>query len=122
MQMLSRNPADAYRRVELDARVAASSGPDLTRICLEEAVAALGLALLALERRRSPVDPLSRAHGIITWLAGGVSPENPLRDQLRQFYGGLAASIGRNIRDPVDADIEGARNDLRDILAAAQSA
>ncbi len=32
MQMLSRNPAAIYRRIELDARIEASGGADLTRI------------------------------------------------------------------------------------------
>jgi len=121
MQMLSRNPAEAYRRVELDARIAASRGADLTRICLEHAVTALGQALSSLERdrSRSVAEPLTRARGIVLWLAGGVSPDNPLRDQLRQFYGGLAALIGTNIRHPVPAQIDSVRTDLADLLAAA---
>ncbi len=121
MHLLSNNPADAYRRVELDARIAASASRDLTRICLEEAVAALGQALLALDRNsgRAPGEPLTRAHGIVTWLASGVAPDNPLHDQLRQFYGALAALITRNMARPSSSDLQQARSDLSDILAAA---
>ena len=54
MQMLARNPAAAYRRVALEARIEASGSADLTRICLEEAVAALGHALTALDRAQTP--------------------------------------------------------------------
>ena len=50
MQMLSRNPAATYRRIALDARIEASGGADLTRICLDEAQAALGQVLIALDR------------------------------------------------------------------------
>lgn len=119
--MLSQNPAAAYRRVDLDARIEASASADLTRICLEEVIAALGQALVALERSpdRPPSDPLSRAHGIALWLAQSVADDNPLRDQLRQFYGGLAALLRRNLTGARIAEITRARDDFADVLAAA---
>ena len=120
MQVLSRNPAAAYRKVDLDARIEASSGEDLTRICLEEAVAALGQALAALERdpELPPRDPLSRAHSIALWLVQSVAPENPMREQLMQFYGGLGTLIRRNMSAPRVAEIERIRDDFGDILEA----
>ncbi len=120
MQMLSRNPGAAYRRVDLDARIEASASGDLTRICLEEVVAALGQALIALERAPDsvPRDPLARAHGIALWLAQSVAPENPLREQLVQFYGGLGALIRRNMTQPRIAEITRARDDFDDVLDA----
>jgi len=120
MQTLSRNPAAAYRRVDLDARIEASANGDLTRICLEEVVAALGQALVALERNpdRAPRDPLARAHGIALWLAQSVAPENPLREQLMQFYGGLGSLIRRNMTQPRIAEITRARDDFDDVLDA----
>ena len=120
MQMLSQKPAAAYRRVDLDARIEASASGDLTRICLEEVVAALGQALVALERApdRAPRDPLARAHGIALWLAQSVAPENPLREQLVQFYGGLSALIRRNMAQPRMSDITRARDDFEDVLDA----
>ncbi len=120
MQMLSRNPAAAYRRVDLDARIEASASGDLTRICLEEVVAALGQALVALERAPGnvPRDPLARAHGIALWLAQSVAPENPLREQLVQFYGGLGALIRRNMAQPRVEEITRARDDFDDVLDA----
>lgn len=54
MQMLNRNPAAAYRRVALEARIEASGSADLTRICLEEALAALGQSLIGLARAQTP--------------------------------------------------------------------
>lgn len=121
MQMLSKNPSATYRKVDLDARIEASASGDLTRICLEEIVAALGQALASLERApgRAPHDPLARAHGIAAWLTQSVAPDNPLRQQLMQFYGNLAALIRRNITQPRVAEIVSARDDFADLLKAA---
>lgn len=106
MQMFSQNPAAAYRRVALEARIEASGSADLTRICLEEAYASLGQALRAVEQplpghseavagsSRGYRDPLSRAQTILLWLAGSVAPGHPLGASLTAFYGGLASQIG----------------------------
>ena len=120
MQMLSRNPAAAYRRVALDARIEASGSGDLTRICLDEAQAALGHALIALERGAPPPrDPLVRAQTIMLWLAKSVAPEHPLGASLKAFYGGLAGQIGGQILQ-ADAEALGRiRSDINDVIEAA---
>ncbi len=122
MHMLSATPAAAYRRVDLDARIEASASADLTLICLEEAVAALSQALIALERAPeiAPREALARAHGIALYLARSVAPENPVRTAMVQFYGGQAALIGRNMRTARFDDIRQARDDFADLLAAAK--
>jgi hypothetical protein len=120
MQMLARNPAAAYRRVALEARIEASGGADLTRICLEEAWAALGHVLVALDRSLTPPsEPLTRAQTILLWLAQSVSPEHPLRTSLVAFYGGLASQIGANVGQPDAPMLERIRSDIRDLLDAA---
>lgn len=121
MQMLSRNPAAAYRRVELDARIEASNPAELTRICLEEAIAALGQALLALERAPDavPREALARAQTITLWLARSVSSDHPLRASLVTFYGGLANQIAGNFVRARAEEIARVRGDLGDLLAAA---
>lgn len=120
MMTLARNPAAAYRRVELDARIEASSAADLTRICLEEAVGALMQALTALERGLSaPREPLVRAQTIMVWLAGSVAPEHPLHASLKAFYGGLASQIAANFLQADAGAIARIRNDIRDLLEAA---
>ena len=120
MHQLSNSPAAAYRRVDIDARIEASASEDLTRICLEEAVAALGQALIALEREPAsvPREGLARAHGIAIYLARSVAPENPMRRALVEFYGGLADTIGRNLVEARFAQIAQARDDFRDVLNA----
>jgi len=120
MQMLSHSPAMAYRRVELDARIEAAGAGELTRICLEEAVAALGQAMMALARQpeRVPREPLTRAHGIAVWLAGSVADNHPLRQSLRQFYGAQEAAIRRSLSAPDAEALTQVRADLADILEA----
>lgn len=120
MQMLARNPAAAYRRVALEARIEASGSADLTRICLDEAQAALGQVLIALDRGLpAPSEPLSRAQTIMLWLAQSVAPEHPLGSSLKAFYGGLAGQIGANILQADAASLAGIQQDIRDILEAA---
>ncbi len=120
MQMLTRNPAAAYRRVELDARIEASGSGNLTRICLEEAIAALGQALAALDRASGAHRPaLARAQSITLWLAQSLAPDHPLYASLLQFYGGLASEIGANLLHSDRGVIERIMHDIRDVLAAA---
>jgi len=121
MHMLSRNPAAAYRRVELDARIEGAGAGDLTRICLEEAVAALAQALAALERQPGcvPHEPLARAQAIAVWLASSVDPGHPLRASLVQFYGGQAGALTRCVARPDARLIAQVRGDFVDLLEAA---
>lgn len=131
MQMLSRNPAAAYRRVALEARIEASGSADLTRICLEEAEAALGAALIALDRRQTPSrgapdpsqtppkEPLERAQLILLWLARSVAPAHPLGSSLKAFYGGLAGQIAGQFQHGDAVALAGIRSDIKDILEAA---
>lgn len=120
MQMLQTNPAAAYRRVELDARIEASGRGDLTRICLEEALTALGQALLALDRSQGvPSEPLTRAQTIMVYLAQSVAPGHPLQASLKAFYGGLASQIGATFLHAEPAVIARIQRDIMDILEAA---
>jgi hypothetical protein len=120
MQMLSQTPAAAYRRVALEARIEASGSADLTRICLEEAQAALGHALIALDRGLpAPGEPLSRAQSILLWLAKSVAPDHPLGASLKAFYGGLAGQIAANILQADARSLSGIQQDIKDILQAA---
>ncbi|ANK12598.1 hypothetical protein A9D12_06140 [Erythrobacter neustonensis] len=120
MQMFSQNPAAAYRRVTLDARIAASGSADLTRICLEECEAALAHALIAFDRGQTPSrEPISRAQTIMLWLASSVAPGHPLGASLKAFYGGLAAQLGGQILQPDHQRLSEIRKDVSDLLEAA---
>ena len=130
MQMLADNPAAAYRRVALDARIEAAGSAELTRICLEEVHAALGTVLTPAGGFSTLVDgslaarraALVRAQSVLVWLARSVAPEHPLGDSLRQFYGGLAQQVGASILRPDAGVIAQVRCDISDLLAAAQQA
>lgn len=120
MQMLSRNPAAVYRRVALDARIEASGSGDLTRICLEEAQAAIGQAHAVLVRGSSAVrEPLMRAQTIMVWLARSVAPGHPLGASLKAFYGGLAEQIGGQILQMDAEALMRIRSDINDVIEAA---
>lgn len=120
MQMLARNPAAAYRRVALEARIEASGGADLTRICLEECEAAIAQAHGAV-MRGSPAgrEPLVRAQTIMLWLAKSVDPGHPLGASLKAFYGGLAAQIGAQALQADARKLAEIRQDINDVLDAA---
>jgi hypothetical protein len=126
--MLARNPAAAYRRVALDARIEAAGSAELTRICLEEVQAALGTVLTPLAAFSTSVEgslaahraALVRAQSVLVWLARSVAPDHPLGDSLRQFYGGLAQQVGASILQPDAGVIAQVRSDISDLLAATQ--
>jgi hypothetical protein len=61
---------------------------------------------------------LTRAHGIALYLARSVAPENPVRQALVQFFGGLAETIGRNMLSPRYSEIAQAREDFQELLGA----
>lgn len=120
MQMLNRNPAAAYRRVALEARIEASDSADLTRICLEEARSALAQARGAVVRGSSTGrEPLMRAQTILLWLARSVAPEHPLGTTLKAFYGGLATQIGAQVQQADIRRIDEISSDISDVLEAA---
>ena len=124
MQALAQSPASVYRKIDLDAWIEASQASDLTRICLEEAVAALGQAIVRMEQKPAaiPRDALSRAHGIALWLMRTIAPDNPLRSELTQFYGGLEKTLRSNLVRPRLDDLRQVQTDYQDLLAAAHAA
>ena len=90
------DPHEAYRRSQIDARVEGGTDPaDLVRLCLEQAIGGLGLAIIAYERR----DPaarskaLTRALSAVTALDMGVDRSAPLADALLQLYGAARRAI-----------------------------
>lgn len=124
MQALAQSPASVYRKIDLDARIEASQASDLTRICLEEAVAALGQAIVRMEQEPAaiPRDALSRAHGIALWLMRTIAPDNPLRGELTQFYGGLEKTLRSNLVRPRLDELRQVQTDYQDLLTAALAA
>ena len=114
------DPHEAYRRVELDARVAGSQGADLTRLCLREVDTALGQALWAQDNQRPDVRrrALERAQNGLGALRLGVDRQSPVAPALLAFYEGLTATVAQNqVRfDP--ARVAVVRADLAEVTSA----
>ena len=115
------DPREAYRRSEIDARVEGGADPaDLVRLCLEQAVGGLGLAIIAHERR----DPaarskaLTRALSAITALDMGVDRSAPLAAALLHIYGAARKAILDSVL-AFDAELLGTvRQDFVEIARA----
>lgn len=91
----SADPAEAYRRVELDACVAGSNSRELVLLCIEHVRAALSQALWADRqgRRDGSTRALARARSGLVALRLGVESASPLADQLLTLYGAMETSI-----------------------------
>lgn len=119
------DPREAYRRSEIDARVEGGADPaDLVRLCYEQAISGLGLAIIAHERK----DPaarskaLTRALSALTALDMGVDRSAPLADALLQLYGAARKAILDSVVS-FDAEMLGqVRQDFIDIAKAVQNA
>lgn len=119
------DPREAYRRSEIDARVEGGADPaDLVRLCYEQAISGLGLAIIAHERK----DPaarskaLTRALSALTALDMGVDRSAPLADALLQLYGAARKAILDSVV-LFDAEMLGqVRQDFIDIAKAVQNA
>lgn len=83
-------PAEAYRKVELDACVAGSTGPALLRFCLGDVQAALTRALWAHRNGAATMrrEALLRAQNGLAALRVGVDAASPIGPALLTFYDG----------------------------------
>lgn len=119
------DPREAYRRIEIDARVEGGADPaDLVHLCYEQVIGGLGLAIIADERK----DPAARSKALtcalsaITALDMGVDRSASLAAALLRLYG----SARRAILDSVvsfDGELLGrVRQDFVDIARALESA
>lgn len=86
-----RNPHEAYRRVDFDARVAGADPADLVGLCYESASSAMARALHAHARgdNQAKSQALTRALAAVTALQLGVSGNDGVASALRQFYGAV---------------------------------
>lgn len=117
-------PAEAYRRVQLDAWIAGGDARQLTRICLAEAVGALGRALLWHDRgdgaRRSGA--LGKALSCTQALRLGVDGTQPLGGALLVVYGDTAARLARSLGRFDREGVQAVRDDLLELEQAFNTA
>ena len=118
--MLARNPQEAYRRVDFDARIAGADSRQLVALCYEQLTTALGTALYA-ERQgdnRLKSQSLTRALSAITALQLGVSDGSEVAGALRLFYESARKAVLDSVLDFDAATIAAIRRDCADIAAA----
>ncbi len=119
-----RNPHDAYRRVEFDARVAGARPEQLVALCYQELAVALGSAIRANElgdnQRRSHA--LTRALSALTALQLGIDGATAAAAALRQFYGGLRQVVLESVPHFNPARLAAAKSDVEEVAAALSGA
>jgi flagellar protein FliS len=99
--LAQRNPSEAYRRVEFDARVAGATPAELVRLCYEQVITALGGAMLAAQRgdNLAKSQALTRAMSALTALQMGVSGEDGMAQALLHIYTSARRAVLDSVLD-----------------------
>lgn len=117
--LLQQNPAEAYRRVALDARIAGARPADLVLLCYEQLADALGAAIEAAGRadnhRRSAA--MTRALSSLTALQLGLNRNSPLAAPLDTFFAGVRRTLLDNVPAFDPAAIAIVRADVIEVAA-----
>lgn len=115
-----RNPSEAYRRVDFDARVEGADPRTLVMLCYESLVSSLGTALFAHERgdNRAKSAALTRAVSALTALLLGIEGQEGISAHLRAFYEAARRRVLDNVIAFAPDQIEQVREDIREIAAA----
>lgn len=115
-----RNPREAYRRVDFDARVEGAGPAQLVALCYEQAGSALSAALFAhaAGNNQSKSQALTRALSAITALQLGVCGEADVAGALHRFYGAVRHTLLDCALDFDAAAVAAIRRDLAEIAAA----
>lgn len=119
-----RDPAQAYRRVDFDARVASADQRELVRMCYERVISSLGSAMHAHERddnaRKSQA--LTRAVSALTALQMGVSGDDAMAGALAQFYTAARRAVLDSVLSFDPVTLSQVRQDVVDIAESLTSA
>ena len=125
MTMLARHtPQDAYRRVEIDARIGGSDPRQLLTLCYEQLIGALGSALHAVQLRDNSGKSaaMTRSLSALAALQIGVSGEEPVSHALRHLYEATRQALLDSVLVFDAATIDTIRSDYIEILRAMTSA
>jgi flagellar protein FliS len=118
--LLNRDPSEAYRRVEFDARVTGADSRQLVDLCLEQVAGSLGRAVHAAERgdNGSKSKALTRAVAALTALQLGVDPDAPTGQALMQLYQAARTTILDSVLQFDAAGLSQIRQDFIEIRQA----
>lgn len=125
MTLLARHtPQDAYRRVEIDARVGGSDPRQLVTLCYEQLIGALGSALYAAQAgdNRGKSQAITKALSALTALQIGVTGDEQVAWALRHLYEATRMALLDSVLAFDAATVATIRGDYVDILKAMTSA
>ena len=118
--LLQRNPSEAYRRVDFDARVQGADPQALVTLCYETLVASLGSAAFAHERgdNQAKSAAITRALGAVTALKLGVNGAEGVAGALHHFLEAARRAILDSALSFDTHRIATLRDDFADIIGA----
>lgn len=111
------SPSEAYRRVDLDARVEGADQAELVRVCIDQLVGALGTAIFAGQNADNALksQSLTKALSAATALQMGVSGQGGVAQALRHVYEAARRTILDSVLDFDAARLAVVRDDFREI-------
>ena len=120
MMLAHRNPHEAYRRVDFDARIEGASPAQLVALCFEQAEVALASAVFAHAAGNNHVKSkaMTKALAAITALQLGINGDDSAAAALRQFYGSARRALLDCALNFDPATVEAVRSDLHEIGGA----
>lgn len=115
-----RDPREAYRRVDIDARVEGASPAELVHLCYDQIVLSLGSAIEAAQRQDNAAKShwLTRALSALFALEMGVSGTMPMAGALLQLYRSARTAILDGVQEFDAARLKAVRDDFIEIGAA----
>lgn len=86
--LMCRSPAEAYARVDFDARVAGADARELVLVCYERLIAGIEGALRAAATgdNAAKSQAITKALAALTALELGIDPDSPMAPVLHQLY------------------------------------
>lgn len=118
--MIERNPIEAYRRVDFDARIATAAPNELVLLCYDEFVISLGSAMIAEERSNNLLKSksITRALAALTALQMGISSNQGIGGALNQLYEAARRTLLDSVLTFDRSAISTVRQDFLDISRA----
>jgi flagellar protein FliS len=120
MIALPRSAADTYRAVDFDARVSGATPADLTDLCFEQLIVALGRAMHA-HGANDPAtrsEALSRAVSCLLALEMGIAGQDGVAASLRDLYARARGSVLASVLEWDEPTLRRIRDDFAEIREA----
>lgn len=118
--LLNRDPSEAYRRVDFDARVKGADSRQLVDLCLEQVAGSLGRAIHAAAHgdNGAKSSALTRAVAALTALQLGVDASVPTGQALLHLYQSARTTILDSVLHFDHAKLGAIRHDFIEIRQA----